>query len=292
MEDNDGVIKKRWITLLILSFLILFGTFHWVFALIAFGIMSLLIFIDEEEFGWIILFFSIPFANIFKLSSEGTSLYTFLIFIFVIRLFMKKKEISALLIFFAIYMLMIPCLTFEFSNFHVLRWIKLISNIMLLYYFFAKDESHDETSIFLAYVFGIIVSSLFRFVDSDIFRISNYTKMVGVGGSGLNEAYYDLNRFSGLYNDPNYYSINLIIALCLMVILFYKRKISISVLLPVSFIFSFFVIRTYSKSAILMMILPVGLFLYSNKKKSENMGIICIGNSDFYYGAFCAWKGK
>ena len=73
-----------------------------------------------------------------------------------------------------------------------------------------------------------------------------------------------MDRFSGLYADPNYYSVNLIIALALLVLLYYRKEIKLIPFAGLVVALLSFVVLTYSKSSFLMLLLPIYMFLYAN----------------------------
>lgn len=286
--NNKDKIQRYWGSFLVLTVLFLFGTWQPIFAIGAFGIMALLAYQGDENYVWMLVFYSMPFANIFKISPDSTSLFTFLLFVFVFRLFLKKQEIPTKILIFAFYMCLIPCLSMDFGNFNILRWVKLISFLLLIYFYF--DDERNDMNNFLAYIIGIIASSFVRYMDSSLFRISAYVSTKMMGGSGLSEETRSLARFAGLYGDPNYYSVNLIISLCLVVILYHKKKIKITEFVGFCSILFIFVVRTYSKSSFLLLFLPILMFLYSNnrtRKYGMQFFIICIlfiGVSYLFFG--------
>ena len=101
-------------------------------------------------------------------------------------------------------------------------------------------------------------SSLYRFLDSSFFRISAYTsqKVIGFGGGVF------VTRFSGLYTDPNYYAISIIISLCLVVFLYMQKRISLVITVALSIPLCVFAGMTGSKSALVMLAIPVLEMMY------------------------------
>lgn len=134
--------------------------------------------------------------------------------------------------------------------------VKLVSGCLILLIFMQLGYEKMYKPLFLSYVLGYIVSSFFRFLDGNPFPISAFVKIketrVGVDY---------VNRFSGLYGDPNYYSVNIIIALILVVILLRTKKIKLSSAIALSLPLILFAALTNSKSAFLMLIVPIGLFI-------------------------------
>ena len=280
-EVEKNRMQKYWVSFLLLTVLFVFGTWKSIFALAAFGIMALLAYQGDEDYVWMMLFYSMPFANIFKMSPDSTSLFTFLIFVFVFRLFLKKQEIPSKILMFGFYLCLIPCFPANHGNFNVLRCIKLISYLLLFYFYF--DDRRTDMNNYLSYIIGIITSSFVWYMNSSLFRITAYVSSKRLGGAGLSEETRNLVRFAGLYGDPNYYSVNLIISLCLLVILFHKSRIKLGEFLGFGSILLIFVMLTYSKSSFLMLSLPFCIFLYSNNYTSKysiqffSIGVLFVG---------------
>ena len=277
MRDSDQTTLFHWIGLFGIALLIVLGTAIGICTLIAFCLAALQIVFGDEEYSWKMLFLLIPFSTIFKLSPGSTSLFTYILLLFVVILFQRQQTFPSIWLFFAIYMLAIPVLKMQLSDFNILRWIKLLCGLLLIYYYFDDRASHDEAGIFLAFVIGIIGASLTRHLNSAFFRIERYLDDADTVGDGGAE-YSDLTRFTGLCNDPNYYTVNLIIAMCLLIILMYKKKISFPLYLGLTAPLIFFDIATYSKSAMLMLAIPVGSLLYativSNRKSLKLLVVL------------------
>ena len=115
---------------------------------------------------------------------------------------------------------------------------------------------------FLCYIAGVLTSSLLMYVNLSLFRITEYvsSKTERLVGADVGD---NITRFAGLYGDPNYYSVNIIVAMILILCLYRKRKINSihSIILIVPFVF--FAAKTGSKSALLMLIIPALLFVYN-----------------------------
>ena len=200
---------------IIIAALILFGTNDTIFALAALALCVLFFLKSEENSALEMLFFLMPLAPIFKLSSSSSSLFTYLelgllFLIYIKTRYVAKQELGYVLAF-ALYILFFQII---YGELNVTSTIKMIVNIAILLRI-SKLSFENTSNIFLSYVAGVLCSSLYRFLDSSFFRISAYTsqKVIGFGGGVF------VTRFSGLYTDPNYYAISIIISLCLVVLL-------------------------------------------------------------------------
>lgn len=261
----------QWAGALFIVALVVLGTHSSIFALGALGISAMQIVFGEEDFSWKLIFILFSFANIFKLSPNSTSLFTYLILLLDVMLFIKHRTLSPLWILFAIYTVAVPYLAMEFSCFHLLRWIKLLCSLLMMFYFFQRDTKGDEDELFLYFIVGVILASLTYYLDSGFFRVSRYTFDIGVFYVGMSEDEKNLVRFAGLYSDPNYYSVNVIISMCLTVILLHREKISLPVFALLMAVLLYFIKETISKSALLMSAVPLLMFLYSNHLKKRRM---------------------
>ena len=266
-ESTHNRRHYQWAGALSVVSIIVLGTHSAIFALAALGIAAMQIVFGDEDFSWKLIFILFSFANIFKLAPNSTSLFTYLILLFDVMLFIKHRTLPSLWIFFAIYTVAVPFIAMESSYFKLIRWVKLLCSLLMMFYFFEREKKGNEDELFLYFVVGVILASLTYHLDSGFFRVSRYTFDIGVFYDGMSDAERDLVRFAGLYSDPNYYSVNVIISMCLTVILFHREKIKLPVFALLMAVLLYFIKETYSKSALLMSAVPLMMFLYSNHLK-------------------------
>lgn len=265
--------KIRWGISALLAFLILFGTYRNVFSLAAFLGCCLMTFFCDRESILLQLFFIMPMANIFKLAPGVQSFFTILILLYVVLHLVMPRKATTLIILFAIYILVGELFAGDFNLF---KTIKLICNILFLSSILNDKVEIRHKEIFLSYIIGNVVASFFGMLDSGFFKIQSY---IGEKGFGNPDHENYVARFSGLYTDPNYYAIGLIISLCLLVVLLHRKETNVFFAALVTVPIVYFLIQTYSKSAVIMLFLPVALLLYSwfTKKQyfSALLLIIC-----------------
>lgn len=258
MESKVEYSLNNVIPKIVIAVLILFGTNNVVFVLAALALCVLFFLKSEENKAIEMLFFLMPLAPIFKLSSTSSSLFTylelgFLLLIYVRTRFVAKKEFGCVVAF-SLYILFFQII---YGELNITSTIKMIVNIAILLRI-SKLSVEDGSDVFLSYVAGVLCSSLYRFLDSGFFRISAYTsqKVLGFGGGVF------VTRFSGLYNDPNYYAISVIISLCLIVFLYMKKRLSLIATVVLSIPLCIFAGMTSSKSALVMLAIPVIEMIY------------------------------
>ena len=256
--------KGRVILLGLLTILILFGTHTKLFSFVAFVISSLIVVYDKTNFRLMLITYLMLMAHIFKISSSGMSYFTFLMFIYIGLKLYEEKTILWTVVLFIIYVL-----TVQFINMGVKITddLKLFGNVLFIGYALSETMTYSDSekeALCVTHISAVLVSSVLRFFDSSFFRISDYTAPLNTEGFGSNGG--SIVRFSGLYQDPNYYTVNLIIALCLIVILYYRGRVSMLFCAGSAVAILYFGMLTYSKSFLLMLLLPLSIFMFANHK--------------------------
>lgn len=247
----------------IIAALIVLGTSNRIFALLALVLGALAIVFSDLEASLAVLMFLLPFSNIFKMSPGSQSFFTYLLlfYVFFALCIIKRKIDKGFLI--TTFIFVVILLVQSYNSFNVLRTIKFIANIFLIYVSMSFDLKKHHKNIFMFYIFGVVVSS---FV-ANLGLISNLTDYIATKDLGLKNDW--LIRFSGLYGDPNYYAVNVIAAMCLVIILLHKKEISVILAYPLIGVFAYFSIITYSKSALLMLAFPAMFFVYSTLRRKK-----------------------
>jgi O-antigen ligase len=263
-----GVEKRKLLSAFLLAFLLLMGTYNTIFTLMAFAICLYYIAASKETFTACMLIFIMPFAGIFKYSADGQSFYTYLLLIFVLFYIIRNARVARDVLYIAVYACALFIIQLLNDSVNVERSIKFIANLLFVFFVVKNVFKEKVSDIFILYVLGVVLSSMVTLCDGSVFNISEYIaekKVSTMYGFG------NVLRFSGLYADPNYYSINAIISLCLLVLLDYSKKInSLSAIVILVALISF-VILSRSKSALLMMALPAFLYVYSNYKRRQRV---------------------
>ena len=264
--------KVRWVISAFFALLILFGTYSNVFSLAAFLGCCLMVVFFEKESILLQLFFIMPMANIFKLSPTSQSFFTILLLLYVALHLVLPRKATTLVILFGIYVVVGELFAGQFNLF---RTIKFICNILFLSSILNDKVKLNNKEIFFSYIIGNIVSSVFGLMDSDLFRINDY---VGVMEFINPEMEIDVFRFVGLYPDPNYYSIGLVVSLCLLVLMYYRNDINSFVMTLFGAPIIYFLVMTYSKSAIIMILVVFIFLLYTLfHKKKHAAALMLIG---------------
>ena len=198
-----------------------------------------------------------PMANIFKLSPGTQSFFTILLLLYVVLHLVLPRKATLLVILFAVYVVVGELFAGQFNLF---RTIKLGCNLLFLSSILNDKVEIRHREIFLSYIIGNIVASVFATMDSNFFKIQSYTGVEAYGNPNAGEL---IVRFTGLYSDPNYYVVGMIISLCLIVILFHRKELKVFPSLILAIPMVYFLIITYSKSAVMMLTVPYFYLIYS-----------------------------
>lgn len=260
----------------IIAILILFGTHNRMFSYVALAITATYIVYYQEDEGFYLLFFLLNMANIFKPGPGSSSFFTLVVIIYVIKNTYLRKSLSPYVAFFICYILLTQFIN---GNNEYTLTIKLIANIMLIDIYNNKKDLINKDTILTYYVIGLLIASAMAFLDSGFFPIRQYSAVKELGTQyGFGEVY----RYSGLDTDPNYYSVNVILAMCIIAELYYLRKNNLWKTILFLAIHIVFVVLTYSKSSIIMTIMPIVMILYSNRKTKRYaaqiglVGLVCV----------------
>lgn len=243
----------------LVALFVLFGTNTPIAALIAFVIGAIAIVKMDAENSASLIFFLMPMATIFKLGPNEQSFFTYLELLYVVVYFLRCRGVVPIqfvpILFLTAYIVPTQMIG---AQINVTRTIKFVSGFIYLMAVCQMDWRKVHRKIFLSFIVGVLLSSVYGLMDSTVFHINAY---VGQQIQRITDN-ITINRFSGLYGDPNYYSVNLIIALCLTLVLYTKNEIKKTTAIVVSILSVMFVALTGSKSAMIMLIFPVIVFLY------------------------------
>lgn len=250
----------------VFSFLALLSTVHCVFSAFNFILCILYILFYKKDKTIPFLIYVTYFASIFKiLEITEISLYTLLLFVFVIKEVHQRKFKIKFLISLVILATFVISIDLVKGPVNISRCIKFFEFFFYIYIvidtYFDSESQLECSSMLKAVIFGVIISSTFRFLDSNIFNIS---KFVGEKYSLYEESVF--TRFSGLLGDPNYFAVNVFVAIVSTLFLGCKKKIPYVCMLLILLTLVGLAVLTGSKSAILMLVLPFVLLLYVNVK--------------------------
>lgn len=247
-------------------------TLNRVFCFLAFALGVYVILKYEFEVVLPLFMFIIPMSTIFKPSASSSSYFTYLELLLVLIYFIRNgfniKKVELGILFFGSYIILIQGFNGGFSP---TTTIKMIFYLFLISITLEQVSESNYKLYLIMYIFGLIVSSIMGLVEIPGFHVHDFitVKVDTVVGDSY-------NRFAGLYGDPNYYSINIIIAISLLIILYLKKEISLFWSVLLSAVLVFFAAMTVSKSALLMLCFPVFLLIYALIKRKNFLGTVIV----------------
>lgn len=236
---------------------------------------AVLIIVEKDtQFMASMMFAWLSISPIFKFSVGGTSFFTYLELLVILKLIIRNRKLEAR--FFAALGLYSVYMILGMGNEYT-DLIKAICVPMLIY-FLSKDMSYEslKTCTFY-YIFGIVISSIIGLSKGLIPNMTAFVnyKNVRMGQSASSIVFAD--RFSGLWTDPNYFSIHLILAIAVTSVLFSRKEIKSATFYVIYVTMIAFGALTGSKSFILMLVVVTVLSLILLLKEKQYSHSIFFG---------------
>ena len=232
--------------------------------LVAFAIHTVAVLTLKSKEAFYILFFIMPFGLIYKYPGVTLSFLTLIEIVMIIIIMTRHRRINAS----ALLMLVLVTLYFFVRmNSYYMAIPKLLVTYLTVVVFIKSYEKESITQYTDYFVWGMVLSSIVGIFKEKIPSLLAYY-------SDMNYDYIQGEktlRFSGLFNDPNYFSIALISAMVLLIYL--KRYKNYS---GVKFYLFFLTLSvmgllTYSKSFILIYAFVLALEVILNLKGQHKL---------------------
>lgn len=271
--DNKYLI----IQLAIISLCIVGGLLVKPLLFIPFAISVYTIVKNEDRYAFCQLFFILPFTMIYKLTPSSSSFFSYTIIFYALYILVFKHVRLNNFILISVYLLF-----GLLSNLEI--WLKFLSGFILLTYFIENNKHRDIIYYVLCFAWGLILSSIVGLYKQDWPILLQYF-------DDLNEELMGdeiIARFSALYNDPNYYSISIIIAVYFLVVFFVHGYLNkFFALIPIG-VLVYFGFLTYSKMYLLSILLVFVTQMkgYIQTSKSILYGVVAVP----LISIFILWK--
>lgn len=231
------------------------------------------------------LFFLLPFGTILKQDPDGMSIFTLLFFLVVLKMVIARRKIDARLLivlaFFTVYNLLAS------GTGELTTAVTMTSGLLMLYYLRCDDIDLNVTATVITYSTGLALSSALALLR-EVLPIINEFVTESMMRLDANES---ASRFSGLHGNPNYYTLDIIVALSAIVVLMYYKK-STQKGLPLFLVaLSVFGLMSVSKSFLLTWILLILCWFFLSVKQGAGkltkfVFIALIGAMVVYYFAY------
>ena len=276
-ENLSSIIDRHKVAIcLLLVALILLGVISTnLFTVLAFILFALIVLFAKEQFIICLLLFMLPFAALFKLSPKTFSLFTICEAIVVLRIMLNRKFSITVIMGAVTYFGYIVLGTFIRGQEFDLQHVKQFENILMLYSLVIISKETPFEKIATYYILGMILSSFVGLYAQNQSIFYEYAKEIYTND--------DYNRFCGLAGDPNYYSVNMMLAFIMLLGLRKKGKVSLDVFWVLYGLMTVFGFLTVSKSFMLMYIFIFAVtaaIVLKNKNPIENtilvLGVVVI----------------
>lgn len=277
-ENLSSIIDRHKVAIcLLLVALILLGVISTnLFTVLAFILFALIVLFAKEQFIICLLLFMLPFASLFKLTPTTFSLFTICEIVVIVRFFFAKKFSVSVVMAALMYLGYLVLGTFirgqEFDANH----IKQFENILILYSLVTISKGTPFEKIATYYILGMILSSFVGLYAQGNATFLEYAK-------NINEEAGEYTRFCGLMGDPNYYSVNMMLAFIMLLCLRKKGKVSLDIFWILYGLLTVFGFLTISKSFMLVYIVifaVTAVIVLKNGNPIENcllmIGVIAI----------------
>lgn len=240
--------------------MIVFGAVYPILTVACLLMNAVYIILAGEKAAWKLMFALLPFAQVYKvLALGGTSFYTLLEVLMIVAAMIRLKEIRQKFlipfVLWAVYVLL-------GSGLNVLMWIKQLMIPMLIYVFF-RSQRPSFKDLILHLSVGLLLSSVLALFAFDIPQLLEMMNL-----SRLWEAEGVVYRFTGLYRDPNYYTLVIVLCVISMVAFFTSRRMGVEALVLAG-VMIYFGARSASKSFVLMLVAVAMMFvvcMFLNKR--------------------------
>ena len=210
-KELFGIETSVWLENIILSIIVIGGLKFGYINLLIFPIGIYLSFRKDIKYSFYMLLFLLPSEMVIKLSTDSTSLFTYLMIVISIIAIGRKRVIDRK-IFLSIMVVFVYLFLGVGSNYTTM--IKMVVGLFLFYILVQEYEIKDVNCYIMSFCLGLAFSCLlgmYKTTMPEIGRFFSDFNFEYIGGTSR-------SRFSGLYLDPNFFSISAIIGIYLLLI--------------------------------------------------------------------------
>lgn len=208
------------------------------------------------------MFFLFPYTMIFKYSVGSTSLFTYLMLIFMLVFLIKNKfriNRNFLLCFVVLAVYMIVGVGNNFTDF-----IKILSMAVIASLFTSLIKRENFSDIVLYVCLGTVSSALIGLRKASWPALASFFSNLKTEYINGVETY----RFTGLYMDPNYFSILVIMCLVSLLTFAFKKEIKSSLAVILTIALVYFGCLTYSRLFYLALLIALVFVLVLRMKST------------------------
>lgn len=216
------------------------------------------------------LLFSVSFTVIYKLDPSSTSLFAYIMILASLILIVRIRTFTAVQLIF-ICLFSVYLIIGMGDNFTTV--LKMIMGVILFYFFVNTVKPNDFKNHIMAFSLGVIGSSIVGTFRDSLPQLSEYfkTEYTILNGSDVTD------RFAGLNYDPNFYSMSVLFAIVLCLILLINKIGNKIFVLSVFISLIVFGFQSYSKMFLLsIMIICVISIVYMARSPKKMVAAIIV----------------
>lgn len=246
-KSIQNVIEKNKVLvgLMLIGLIILGVVVSNVFSILAFLLFCIIVVVCDEKFLICMMLFLLPYASMFKLAPKVFSLYTICELLVLIKVILRHKIKVSVIVMAAIYFVYLAVGMVVRGMNDYIEVVKLTEGVLFLSILVTIGKSIKLEKLAMYYILGIIVASVFGLFVQNNPSFLAYADEIYMDAVGY-------NRFCGLRGDPNYYAVDVVVALMLLIALRKRATISKDIFWTLFVVLSIFGIMTISKSFVLM----------------------------------------
>ncbi len=261
------------------------------------NLIALTIFIFYALFNttvksYVLLFAGFPFANIFKLSPTTLSLLTVCELIITLKIVLDKIRTTHRinLHFLAGILLYIGyIIVFSVNNFQITSILKNAAHLVILYFIIQINHNNPDYDLIIkrcsiVLSISMILMMSLSFSTTYMRMINDYLRIVRYGYGT------DYLRNCGLFTDPNYCSLAIVMTLSFSSVLYYYKHIG-TIFWILSIPLIVFGLTTYSRTFLLSICLFLLIFIFLVLFPRHHFWGIIIPATVLIIGFF-AWSGR
>ena len=225
-----------------------------------------ILFEKESESVICILFSWLSVSTIFKFTVEGISVFTLLELVMIAKLYLREKYFERR--FFVLWIIYVLYLIVGMGS----AYSDLVkaSCIPLIIYLITRNITYENLSLVsFYYIIGILANSLIGLMRNNIANMASYVSFKQQGYGYVDQTLVFIDRFSGLWGDPNYYSIHLIVSIAIISVLFSRKEINGIIFYGIYIAMILFGAMTGSKSFIIMLVIVTIIALLLQLKAKQ-----------------------
>lgn len=232
------------------------GSNLFLFIFISLVITAMLL--DKQQHRIDYLLFFISWVYVIKFDLTSYSLFVVLSFVYIVlsvmTLFMQNKGISTQLVITYVLFVCFAVLATLFNSGNVIEVLGFVLNYSVIFFavLFIDSNTYFRRYTYV-YAIGLLIAAIVRWISFSVQSIDSFIESMTIVNTVKTTSAIN-TRFTGLDLDPNYFSLQILIAIaCLLVLFYYDRKMEIK---PIVFIIvlAIFGIFTYSKMFIITFI--------------------------------------